>query len=175
MQYYNLKISGIKRRLPIVSLAPKVKVASVNFLGDTKLVKVASKALVEKFKKLDFDLFVGPEVKVVPLLQELSDAFGIERYIVLRKRIHGYMVLPVKSKEKPGLVMDGKDAKFIKGKKVIVVDDVVSSGKTMRVVDEITKKTGGIIVAHAAVFKQGEATDMEKDFIYIEELPVLDS
>lgn len=156
MNYYHLKLCGLTRELPIVSLGPKLKIASFNLLGDGELVKQVAISLAEKIKDLDFDYLVGPEVKVVPLLQELSVLLGKPRYIILRKNIMGYMTHPIVSKTKPGMVLNGPDADLIKGKKILIVDDVVSTGKTVKVVEELIKNIGAQIVGVAAVLKQGE-------------------
>jgi adenine phosphoribosyltransferase len=173
MDYYDLKIGRLKRKLPILRVSPKVKVASFNLLGDRELVVVLGKALLPKLRKLDFDYLVGPEVKVVPLLEELSGLLGKPRYIVCRKTIHGYMVSPVVSQSKPGLVIDGEDANLLRGKKVIVIDDVVSSGRTLGVVAELMEAVEAKIIAYAAVFKQKNLPEKEiKDLIYLDTLPV---
>ena len=161
MKYYSLTISGIKRELPIVSLSPKVKIASFNLLGDTQIVENIAQELLEKIKIFEFDYLVGPEVKVVPLLHELSRLLKKEKYIICRKQIHGYMVNPIISRVKPGLVLDGNDASLLNGKKVVVVDDVVSSGRTMKVLDNLMK------LAQATI----EAQELN-NLIHLGELPL---
>ena len=159
MSFYSLKIGTIERKLPIVSLGRGIKVASFNLLGDSEVVGKIAVKMIKKLSKVKFDVLVGPEVKVVPLLQEITRILGKKRYVVCRKNIHGYMVSPVSSHNKPWLILDGSDAAFLKGKGVVVVDDVVSSGLTMCVADELIERVGGKVVAHAAVFKQGERND----------------
>ena len=176
MNFYLLKIGTIKRKLPIVGLGRGIKVASFNLLGDSEMVAVIASRMVKKLTKVDFDILVGPEVKVVPLLHEITRILGKKRYVVCRKNIHGYMVSPVSSHNKLGLILDGNDAAFLKGKNVMVMDDVVSSGLTMRVADELIESVGGKIVAHAAVFKQGERDDdFFKNLICLGTLPVFKS
>lgn len=176
MNFYLLKIGTIERKLPIVRLGKGVKVASFNLLGDSEMVEVIASKMVKKLTKVDFDILVGPEVKVVPLLHEITRILGKKRYVVCRKNIHGYMVSPVTSHNKPGLVLDGNDAAFLKGKNVVVVDDVVSSGLTMRVADELIESVGAKVVAYAAVFKQGDRNDdFFKNLICLGTLPVFKS
>lgn len=173
MDYYLLKIGDLERRLPIVNLGHKIRVASVNLLGDRELVVILARLLSRKLKRLKFDYLVGPEVKVVPLLHEVSGLLGKPRYIVCRKQIHGYMLTPVKTKIKPGLVIDGQDAAIISGKRVVVIDDVVSSGKTMVVVDELMKICNAKVVGHVAVFKQGSELARElPNLVFLKTLPV---
>ena len=172
MKYHRLEIDGLVRELPIVSLTPKIQVASVNLLGDIEMVEVFAKRIVDKIKDLNFDHLVGPEVKVVPLLHEISRIMDKPRYVVCRKQIFGYMVKPIKTRLKPGLVLDGSDAEVIRGKKVIIVDDVVSSGRTLRVVEELMVSVDVEVVTNLAVFKQGGIQEgLPKKFIFIEKLP----
>lgn len=177
MKYYQLNISGVQRKLPVVAINPKVKVASLNLLGDTELVCKFSKILVNKLKSVgSFDYLVGPEVKVVPVLQELSNLLGKKRYVVCRKRIHAYMVSPLKTRDKYGLVLNGVDAKLIKNKKVVIVDDVVSTGSTIYNVEKLIKLANAKVVAKVALFVQGERLHpAQKDLIYLDKLPVFSS
>lgn len=176
MNYYLLKIGTIEKKLPIVRLGKGIRVASFNLLGDSEMVEEIAVKMVKKLAKTDFDVLVGPEVKVVPLLHEITRILRKKRYIVCRKNIHGYMVAPVSSHDKPGLILDGDDAAFLKGKNVVVMDDVVSSGSTMRVADELIESVGGKVVAYAAVFKQGERNDdFFNNLICLGTLPVFKS
>ena len=173
MNYYTLKVGSVERELPIVSLSPKIKVASVNLLGDTELVKELVEEIYKKIKNIEFDYLVGPEVKVVPLLHELAKKMKRNRYIVCRKRIHAYMQFPIKTGRESGLVINGTDAEFIKGKKVIIVDDVVSSGSTIYQVEKLMELAKADVVAKIALFKQGDTLHkFQQDLIYLQELPV---
>ncbi len=173
MDYYTLKLCGLTRKLPIVSLGPKLKIASFNLLGDGELVEKVAEELEKKIKKFDFNFLVGPEVKVVPLLHILSQRLGKPRYIILRKNIMGYMVKPISNKSKPTLVLNGPDAQLLKGKKVVIVDDVVSTGRTIRVVSELMRMTGAEVVGAVAVLKQGEKQEeLEIPFSFLGTLPL---
>lgn len=176
MEFYNLELCGLERRLPIVSLGPKVKIASFNLLGDVEMVKVAAQALVEKLRGLEFDFLVGPEVKVVPLLQELSTLLGKRRYILCRKNVRGYMVEPSVSRTKPQLVLDGPDRGRLQGKKVVVVDDVITTGRTLEVIKALMQEAGAEVVGVATVLKQsGDSGGLEKGLIFLGKLPVFPS
>jgi len=113
---------------------------------------------------------------VVPLLQELSRILEKDRYVVCRKEIHGYMISPVKSKKPPLLVIDGADVEILSGKKVVIIDDVVSSGKTLEAVTKLVEQLGAQVVAKIAVFKQGNSQDkILQNLIYFAKLPVFPS
>lgn len=176
MTFYRLELKGITRELPIVSMGPKIKIASFNLLGDGELVEAVSKALAKKLSKVDYDVLVGPEVKVVPLLHSLSGKLGRPRYVILRKSIMGYMVKPVSSKIKPSLVINGVDAEYLRGKKIVIVDDVVSTGRTINVVQELVESVGAKVVLSVAVLKQGEQKEnIDAPFVYLGTLPLFSS
>jgi len=176
MEYFKLKFKGLIRSLPLIAVTPKIKVASVNLLGDIELSEVISREVVKKIKAVDFDILVGPEVKVVPVLHEVAKMLNKKSYVVCRKAIHAYMISPVTSKTNPPLVIDGKDAVLLKGKRVIVLDDVVSSGKTINAICDLVKEVGGNVVKVVAIFKQeGLKEDLGEYFIYLSILPVFRS
>lgn len=171
MEYYKLKICGLTRDLPIVPLGSKIKIASFNLLGDRLLVEALAKNLATKLREKDFDYLVGPEVKVVPLLEEVSRILKKERYVVCRKKIHGYMVKPLILKEMSGLVMNGPDAELIKNKQVIILDDVVSSGATMEAVEKLISLAGAKVVAKLCVLKQQGSYKSNDNLTFLAELP----
>lgn len=172
MDNYNLDICGLKRELPIVMISPKLKIASFNLLGDGELVERSTEELAKKIEKIDFDYLVGPEVKVVPLIHALSKKVKKMRYIILRKNIMGYMIHPISNKSKPTLVLNGPDAQILKDKKVVVIDDVVSTGRTINVVSELMRTVNAKVVAVAAILKQGEESqNLGVPFFYLGTLP----
>lgn len=176
MEYFNLEICGLKRQLPIVYLGPKMRIASLSLLGDVELVEKASIELLKLLKKVDYDYLVGPEVKVVPILHEMSRLIGKKHYIVCRKSIKGYMINPLilhpnsPFKKLRSLIIDGEDQKLVAGKKVVVVDDVVTTGTTIAAVTELMQKAGAQVVAACSILKQGE-TEI-KNLLHIGNLPI---
>lgn len=175
MDYYHLNFFGLERKLPLVSLTPKIKIASLSLLGDVELTEKAAEKLAEKLKPYQFDYLVGPEVKVVPLLYTLSQKLGKKRFLVCRKSIKGYMTSPQVLKIPSGnrlkmLVLDGPDAQLVKGKKVAVIDDVVSSGLTLVYLEKLLNQVGAEITVMATIFKQGE--QFKGELINLASLPV---
>ena len=176
-KYYELEISGFCRRLPIVRISEDTWIASFVMLGDVTLVNFCAGALATKLAKLAFDYIVCPEAKVLPLAHALSTFLGRPYYIVCRKSVKAYMTNPlavevqsITTSEKQSLVMDSIDVEKVRGKKVVVVDDVVSTGGTMDALEELMKQAGATVIAYAAVLKEGDLC--KKDFIYLEDLPV---
>ena len=173
MDYYELKIKGLTKKLPLISLGPKIKVASFNLLGDAELVDILAKEVFGKIKDIEFDYLVGPEVKVVPLLHELTKLLNKKRYVVCRKQIHAYMVSPIKSSRENPLVLNGEDALLIKNKKVIIVDDVVTTGSTIYSVERLMMLAKASVVAKVALFRQGDQLHhSHNDLIFLGKLPV---
>ncbi|MGQ9693006.1 MAG: phosphoribosyltransferase family protein, partial [Thermaceae bacterium] len=174
MRTYPVEIAGVKRELPIVQVGPNVAVALLNLLGDTELTEAAAQALAQKLPQ-GVEVLVTPEVKAVPLAHALSRITGIP-YVVARKTEKPYMINPV-SREvlsittgKPQLlVLDGMDIPLIKGKKVAIVDDVVSTGSTLKGLRELMEDVGGEVVAVLAVFTEGTP---RQDVIALGHLPL---
>jgi adenine phosphoribosyltransferase len=180
IKYHKITICGLARELPIKAVSKNTKLANFNFLGDVELVEKISKQLKKKLQKYDFDYIVGPEVKVVPLLNTLAKEFKHSKYVVCRKTIKRYMIKPTILKPLPyfpkhikPLVIDGPDANLLRRKKVAIVDDVVSTGVTMRMLRKLMENIEAEIVVTAAVIKQGEKQfDEIKNFVYLATLPI---
>ncbi len=173
MNYYQLKLCGLKRKLPIVPLGPKLKIASFNLLGDTQMVQAIAQKMAQKLKRTDFDVLVGPEVKVVPLIQELSRLLKHKRYVILRKSIKGYMIKPISTDSKPSLVLNGPDFEYLKGKKAVIVDDVISTGRTMEVVCKLLNTAQSKTVAIFTALKQGDREfSFTSPFYFFGQLPL---
>lgn len=160
MKTLEVNINGAVRQLPIVQVGPDVSVALFNMLGDTEVVERSAEALI-KLMPDDIDTLVTPEVKAVPLAHAMSRLTG-KPYIVARKTEKPYMISPVSrsvisiTTGKPQLlVIDGNDIKLLKGKKVAILDDVVSTGSTLKGLSELVEEVGGTVSVVMAVFTEG--------------------
>jgi adenine phosphoribosyltransferase len=172
VETHKVQIGSISRDLPIIEVAPGVSVALLNLLGDTVLTEEAGKLLAAKLPQ---DVLVTPEVKAVPLAHVISRITG-KPYVVARKTAKPYMKTPVIREVvsittgKPQLlVIDGFDVDIIKGKKVAIIDDVVSTGGTLRSLSSLMEEIGGTVVATLTVFTEGDARD---DVISLGHLPL---
>ena len=170
---YTVEIAGVRRDLPVVQVGPDVSVALFNMLGDTEIVEVSAVELAKRMG--DIDVLVTPEVKAVPLAHALSRITG-KPYVVARKTEKPYMIAPVSrtvisiTTGKPQLlVLDGTDVPMIKGKKVGIIDDVVSTGGTLKGLSDLILDVGGIVSSVMAVFTEGSPRE---DVIALGHLPL---
>jgi adenine phosphoribosyltransferase len=159
---YQVEVAGLVRDFPLFEVAPGVRIAIFNMLGDTQLVKAAAASLVERLGKVDGYALVTAEAKSIPLIHEMSGLMGLP-YVVLRKSYKGYMgealraeTVSITTGKKQTLFLDQKDRLLIHNRDVIVVDDVVSTGSTLRGMTEVIRSAGGRIGAVAAVFTEGD-------------------
>jgi len=175
---YTLELCGLTRELTKIQVAPNLRIASFVMLGDTKLIEKTADALYEKIKEIDnIDIIVSLEAKGIPLAHALSVRLGTN-YVVVRKSIKSYMENPVftevksiTTNEPQKLVLNGVDAALLKGKNVCIVDDVVSTGGSLKSVEALLAKAECTVVARVAVLLEegGYAGD---DLTYLAKLPV---
>lgn len=161
-QTYAVEIAGLKRELPLFEIKPGLKIAILNILGDTELVQACARELAQKLKDVDFDVLVTAEAKSIPLAYALSVETK-KPYVVLRKAYKLYMgealkaeTLSITTGQAQTLILDEKDIELTKGKKVLIVDDVISTGSTLQGMRMILDKAGSNVVAEAAIFTEGD-------------------
>lgn len=159
---YPVEIAGVKRNLPLFEVAPGVRIAVLNILGDTELVQTCAKALAEKLSQIEYDLLVTAEAKSIPLAHALSVETN-KPYVVLRKFYKPYMgealsteTLSITTGQPQTLYIDEKDQQILKGKRVILLDDVISTGSTLQGMRLLMEKAGAETVREAAVLTEGE-------------------
>lgn len=180
MEYFDLKICGLTRKLPLIQVGRNTKIASFSILGDVELCNKLADKIAKKLKGVDFDYLVGPEVKVVPLIHGVAVRLKQPRYVICRKSIKSYMHEPFKvnplshfPKHVKPLVLDGPDVELLKDKKVIIIDDVVSTGVTMRMMNYLMNKVDAQVVGYFAALKQGDQFDELDNLQFLGELPVI--
>ena len=176
-QTYSVDVAGVKRDLRLFEVAPGVQIAILNILGDTELVNAAADALAERVRSLDADVIVTAETKSIPLVHALSERLDLP-YVVLRKQYRPYMgdALEVETHSittgtAQTLYLDEKDRGYLTGKRVLLVDDVISTGSTLEAMRHLVKEAGGEAVAEAAVFTEGDKAQWQ-EIIALGHLPV---
>lgn len=162
---YAVEIAGLQRQLPLFEVAPGLRIAVLNILGDTELVQACARQLAERLKGETFDLLVTAEAKSIPLAHALSVEMK-KPYLVLRKAYKPYMgetvhaeTLSITTGKPQTLYLDEKDRQAARGKRVALVDDVISTGSTLEGMRKVMDLAGASVVAEAAVFTEGEPSD----------------
>lgn len=173
---YTLNVAGVTRELPIIQISNDLAIASFVILGDTELVCAVAPKIVEKLPEID--ILITAEAKGIPLVFEISRLLNMKNYIVARKSIKPYMdspivdeVVSITTQKKQILCLDGDDASLIHGKRVAIIDDVISTGESIQAVERLVEKAGGIVVARAAILAEGDAAK-RNDIIFLEERPL---
>ena len=162
---YAVEIAGLRRQLPLFEVAPGLRIAVLNILGDTELVQASARQLADRLKGKTFDLIVTAEAKSIPLAHALSVELR-KPYLVLRKAYKPYMgetvhaeTLSITTGKPQTLYLDEKDRQAARGKRVALVDDVISTGSTLEGMRKVMDLAGATVVAEAAVFTEGDPSD----------------
>lgn len=174
-RFYEMEIEGLKRRLPLCPLNENLYIAGFVMFGDVEITKAAAKALLAKAP--DFDIIVTAESKGIPLAYEMSAQSG-KPYIVLRKGAKLYMrnvieteVDSITTDHIQTLCLGGDDVDLLKGKRVLIVDDVISTGESLKSMEVLLNQCGVNIAGRMAVLAEGDSAD-RTDIIYLEKLPL---
>ena len=176
-QTYGIDIAGVHRELELFEIKPGLRIAILNILGDTELVEACASALAEKLNDVSYDVLVTAEAKSIPIAHAL--AVKTEKpYVILRKSYKPYMgdalqseTLSITTGEPQTLYLDEKDRVLVKGKQVIILDDVISTGSTLQGMRLILGKAGAFVAAEAAILTEGERAKWA-DIISLGHLPV---
>ena len=175
MKTYTLNVAGLTRELPIIKLSYDLSIASFVILGDTEIVRKTAPIIAKKLPEVDF--IVTAEAKGIPLAYESSRVLNLNEYVVARKSVKAYMEEPIEvevnsitTTNSQKLYLNNQDAKKIKGKRVALVDDVISTGQSLKALERLVEKAGGKVLAKAAILAEGDAKD-RKDIIFLEALP----
>lgn len=178
-EYYPMTIAGCARKLPLCPISDKLNIGAFVIFGDPELTTACAKALNEHCP--EHDVLITAESKGIPLICEMARMLGNERYVLARKAPKLYMrnifsadVRSITTDHQQTLYLDGADAEFMRGKRVVLIDDVVSTGESMRALEELVQKAGGNIVGRMAILAEGDATKRD-DLIYLEKLPLFDA
>ena len=159
---YAVEVAGLKRELRLFEIKPGLRIAILNILGDTELVNACARELGKMLKDRDYDVLVTAEAKSIPLAHALSEETK-RPYVVLRKSYKPYMgealraeTLSITTGQPQILILDEKDIEMMKGKKAVILDDVISTGSTLQGMRMILDKAGSSVVAEAAIFTEGD-------------------
>ena len=173
---YKMNIAGVDHELPICQLTDDLAIGAFVIFGNVELTCACAKALLAKAP--EFDYMIAPEAKAIPLIHEMARQSGRNDYMLARKNKKAYMqsvfeveVQSITTAGTQKLYMDGADAEKMNGKRVLILDDVISTGESLRAVEELVKKAGGIVAGRMAVLAEGDAADRD-DIIVLDKLPL---
>ena len=175
---YNLKVAGIERALPLCPISDTMNIAAFVLFGDVELTEKCAEALAERAPA--HDVMITAESKGIPLIHAMSRILGENRYILARKGVKLYMKNVMKCETqsittdaKQTLYIDGDDAEFMKGKRVLIVDDVISTGGSLLSLEHLVEMAGGEVVGKMTILAEGDAIN-RPDIICLEKLPLFD-
>ncbi len=174
--YHHMKVAGLWRDLPICPVSDTLSIAGFVIFGDQELTVACARDLLDKAP--EYDYIITAEAKGIPLAHEMARQAGDAKYILARKGPKLYMrdvlcveVRSITTAKVQKLYLDGNDAALMQGKRILIVDDVISTGESLRALEALVEKAGGIICGRMAILAEGDATQRE-DLIYLEELPL---
>ncbi len=178
-QYYHMNVAGCERDLPICPLNDKLQIAGFVMFGDTELTTACAKELLKRAP--EYDYLISAEAKGIPLVHEMARLAGDEVYFLARKAPKLYMtgvmevqVRSITTAAEQKLYLDVADAAKMKGKRILIVDDVISTGESLRALEQLVEAAGGEICGRMTVLAEGDAMGRE-DLIYLAPLPLFDA
>ncbi len=174
--YHTMTVAGLKRELPICKVSDDLYIAGFVIFGDPELTVACAKELLSRAP--EYDYILTAEAKGIPLVHEMARQAGDSKYILARKSVKLYMRDPfevevhsITTAKVQRLYLDGVDAALIRGKKILLVDDVISTGESLSALEVLVEKAGGTVCGRMAILAEGDAQERD-DLIYLEKLPV---
>lgn len=176
---YTMEIAGLKRDLPLFPVNEKLYIAAFILFGDVEITRACATELLKKAP--EYDIMITAECKSIPLIYEMARQSGQNDYIIARKGPKIYMedlistnVDSITTAHTQTLCIGKKETELMKGKRVLIVDDVISTGESLAAIEELVKKAGGIIAGKMAVLAEGDAIDRE-DITVLAPLPLFNA
>ena len=173
---HTMTIAGLQRELPICKVTDELYIGAFVIFGDVELTVACAKALLDRAPAYDY--MITAEAKGIPLIHEMARQSGQNKYFLARKGPKLYMrnildvaVHSITTAKEQHLYLDGEDAALMKGKRILVVDDVISTGESLTAIERLVEAAGGIVAGRMAILAEGDAQDRD-DIIYLEKLPV---
>lgn len=177
--YYEMTIAGCKRQLPLCKLNDELMIGAFVIFGDAELTVACASELLKKAP--EYDYLLTAEAKGIPLIHEMARQHGDKKYFVARKNPKLYMtgvfevdVHSITTAKEQKLYLDTADAELMKGKKILLLDDVISTGESLLALEQLVHKAGGIICGKMTILAEGDAQDRD-DIVYLEKLPLFNS
>ena len=175
---YKMKIAGLWRELPLCPISDELQIGAFVIFGDPELTTACAEELLKLAP--EYDYMISAEAKGIPLVHEMARLAGNQKYFLARKAPKLYMtgvfestVHSITTAKEQTLYLDKADAEIMKGKRILIVDDVISTGESLNSIEELVSKAGGIVCGKMTILAEGDAQERE-DLIYLEKLPLFD-
>ncbi len=177
-KYHHIHLAGLERDLPLCPLNDELYIGAFVIFGDVELTEACARELLKKAPP--HDVLITAESKGIPLVYAMARQSGVNKYLLCRKApklymkdVHSAEVQSITTANRQMLYIDGSDAEFMKGKRVLLVDDVISTGESLHAMETLVQSVGGIIAGRMAILAEGDAMHRD-DLIYLEKLPLFD-
>ena len=177
--FYEIRVAGLKRKLPLCPIGEDLYIGAFVLFGDVELTVACARELLKKTP--EYDVMITAESKGIPLVYEMARQAGVNKYLLARKMAKLYMkdvfsveLQSITTEKRQKLFIDKEDADYMKGKKVLIVDDVISTGESVKAVEKLVQESGGIVAGRMAILAEGDAS-MREDIIFLEHLPLFNN
>ena len=177
-KFYKMTVAGVERDLPLCRLNDELQIGAFVIIGDQELTVACARDLLKIAP--DYDYLISADAQGIPLAHEMARQHGDRKYMMARKGVKLYMngvfkaeVRSITTENQQTLYLDGADAELMKGKRILIVDDVISTGESLYALEELVRQAGGVIVGKLAILAEGDAAKRD-DIGYLEELPLFD-
>ncbi len=178
---YTMKVAGLERQLPLCKVSDDLYIGAFIMFGDAELTVACAKALLDVIPADSYDYMLTAEAKSIPLIHEMARQSGAGKYFIARKGSKVYMPDPIHvsvrsitTLRQQDLFLGADDCALIRGKRILIVDDVISTGESLHALEELVNTAGGSVAGRAAVLAEGDALS-RKDITYLAPLPVFNA
>ena len=180
-KYYTINIAGLKRDLPICKVTDDLYIAAFICFGDAEITEACAREMLKLVPREDYDYLLTAEAKGIPLGHEMARQAGMKKHFVARKSVKNYMPDPISVDDESittnglqKLYLGGDDAALIKGKRILLVDDVISTGGSLRAMEALVNIAGGTVAGKIAALAEGDAANRD-DIKFLEKIPLFDA
>ncbi len=178
---YTMQVAGLERQLPLCKVSDDLYIGAFIMFGDAELTVACARALLDKIPADSYDYMLTAEAKSIPLIHEMARQSGAAKYFLARKGPKVYMPDPIHvsvrsitTLRQQDLFLGADDCALIKGKRILIVDDVISTGESLHALEELVKTAGGTVTGRAAVLAEGDSLT-RTDLTYLAPLPVFNA
>ena len=176
--YHKMTIAGLERALPLCPISDELMIGAFVIFGDPELTTACARQMLDRAP--EYDYMISAEAKGIPLVHEMARLAGNQKYFLARKAPKLYMtgvfettVRSITTAKEQKLYLDTADAELMRGKRILVVDDVISTGESLLAIERLVEDAGGTVVGRMTILAEGDAQNRE-DLIYLEKLPLFD-